>query len=104
MRLRALPAFACSCWWWFFLALRYWKLAKASRLNILTVNGKWVLREDLFGNSDGGTKADNDATKAYDKEAMRHVFHVVYPLVVGYSAFSLAHTKHKSWCVVMADQ
>jgi hypothetical protein len=36
-------------------------------------------------------------TKLYDEEAMRYLSHFMYPLVVGYSAYSLAYDTHKSW-------
>jgi len=36
-------------------------------------------------------------TKIYDEEAMRYLSMAMYPLVVGYSVYSLAYDDHKSW-------
>ena len=37
------------------------------------------------------------STKVHDEEAMRYLSMLMYPLVVGYSIYSLAHDTHKSW-------
>merc|ERR1711920_1063897 len=36
-------------------------------------------------------------TKVHDEEAMRYLSCVMYPLVVGYSLYSLSYESHKSW-------
>lgn len=36
-------------------------------------------------------------TKQYDAEAMRYLSYALYPLVIGYSIYSLAYKSHKSW-------
>lgn len=36
-------------------------------------------------------------TKEYDDIAMSHLGYALYPMVVGYAAFSLLYGRHKSW-------
>ena len=36
-------------------------------------------------------------TKMYDEEAMRYLNHALYPVIVGYSAYSLVYDSHKSF-------
>jgi hypothetical protein len=39
----------------------------------------------------------NSPTKEYDRTAMRYLSYVLYPLVIGYSIYSLVYKTHKSW-------
>ncbi|KAG2483364.1 hypothetical protein HYH03_017763 [Edaphochlamys debaryana] len=39
----------------------------------------------------------NKKTKQYDAEAMRYLSYALYPLVIGYSIYSLFYKSHKSW-------
>ncbi len=36
-------------------------------------------------------------TKQYDEEATRYLSYVLYPLVIGYSIYTLKYKTHKSW-------
>ena len=40
----------------------------------------------------------SSSTRTHDEEAMRYLSLVMYPLVLGYSMYSLAYETHKSWC------
>jgi hypothetical protein len=37
-------------------------------------------------------------TREYDDQAMKYLAYVLYPLILCYSAYSLYHNDHKSWC------
>ena len=37
------------------------------------------------------------ATKQHDDEAMSYLGCLIYPIVLGYAAYSLAYDEHKSW-------
>ena len=39
----------------------------------------------------------SSSTRTHDEEAMRYLSLVMYPLVLGYSMYSLAYETHKSW-------
>ena len=74
------------------LAIAGWKVTKACK----------VTRTSLFGFIPWVRVADRDTyakskTKVYDDEASRYLSYVLYPLVAGYAAYSLAYETHSSW-------
>lgn len=38
-----------------------------------------------------------NSTREYDATAMRYLSYVLYPLVIGYSIYTLTYDTHKSW-------
>jgi len=76
------------------LVIEVWKLRKAVKsVQIDTPAGSRIPRLRII-------PADSyalSATKVHDEEAMRYLSLVIYPLVVGYSLYSLANETHKSW-------
>eukprot|EP00941_MAST-03F_sp_MAST-3F-sp1_P002373 g2373.t1 len=71
------------------ILIECWKLTKAGRI-ISCSSFPFVQFEgdDLYNKS---------ATKQYDEIAMKHLMYVMYPLVIGYSIYSLVHRQHASW-------
>jgi len=76
------------------LAIEVWKLRKAIKsISFSTAHGArfpsvHIVPADSYALSE---------TKLHDEEAMRYLSAAMYPLVVGYSAYSLAYDSHKSW-------
>jgi hypothetical protein len=76
------------------LAIEVWKVKKAVKsAAIVWPDGALAPRLKIVP-ADSYTLS---ATKEHDEEAMRYLSMIMYPLVVGYSAYSLAHDTHKSW-------
>lgn len=69
--------------------IEFWKLTKAvdfirtDRFPFFTIRGKGNYTES--------------PTAQYDREAMRYLSWVLYPLLAGYAAYSLTYDRHKSW-------
>ncbi len=40
---------------------------------------------------------EESRTAEYDRAAMRYLSYALYPLVIGYSIYSLTYEQHKSW-------
>ncbi len=76
------------------LAIEVWKLGKAVKSVSLARPAGCVLPRLRIVPSDSYS---NSATKEHDEEAMRYLGLLMYPLVVGYSAYSLVYDEHKSW-------
>lgn len=76
------------------LAIEVWKLGKAVKsISVEPLEGSWRPRLTIVP-ADSYTMSE---TKVYDEEAMRYLSLAMYPLVVGYSMYSLAYDAHKSW-------
>ena len=76
------------------LAIEVWKLKKAIKsMSLRTAPGARI-PSLLIVPADSYTMSE---TKIYDEEAMRYLSLAMYPLVVGYSMYSLAYDSHKSW-------
>ena len=76
------------------LAIEVWKLKKAIKsMSLRTAPGARI-PSLLIVPADSYTMSE---TKIYDEEAMRYLSLAMYPLVVGYSMYSLAYASHKSW-------
>ena len=76
------------------LAIEFWKCKKAIKSITFERREGSSIPSLLIVPADSYTLSP---TKLYDDEAMRYLSHAMYPLVVGYSAYSLAYGTHKSW-------
>jgi hypothetical protein len=76
------------------LAIEVWKLRKAVKKVELRREHPERIPRLVIVPADSYELSE---TKAYDEEAMRSLSLTMYPLVVGYSAFSLIYGTHKSW-------
>jgi len=68
-----------------------WKITQAG-----TVTYGLALGFPFVHFEDKATYTQSD-TKKYDEEAYRYMSWVFYPLMVGYSAYSLVYNEHKGW-------
>jgi len=76
------------------LAIEVWKVGKAvQEVRLCTPEGCWLPRVEIVPVNSYRLSA----TKVHDEEAMRYLSLVMYPLVAGYSIYSLNHDTHKSW-------
>ena len=76
------------------LVIEVWKLFKAIKsINFARKPGA-TLPSLTIVPADSYTLSE---TKIYDEEAMRYLSAAMYPLVIGYSVYSLAYDSHKSW-------
>ncbi|RHY28836.1 hypothetical protein DYB32_005669 [Aphanomyces invadans] len=70
------------------VVLDVWKIHKAIKVTRDTATGSWsVESEDNYASS----------TAEHDRVAVAHVSYVMYPLLVGYAAYQLGFSEHKSW-------
>jgi len=76
------------------LAIEVWKLRKAIKSMSLQPQPGSRLPKLVIVPADSYALSE---TKLYDEEAMRYLSLAMYPLVVGYSLYSLAYDSHKSW-------
>eukprot|EP00898_Chlorokybus_atmophyticus_P009028 jgi/Chlat1/9126/Chrsp97S08427 len=71
--------------------IEFWKIGKAMKVSVdrsgMFPTLKFEDRETYAGNK----------TKEYDQLAMKYLSWVCYPLVAGYSVYSLLYETHKSW-------
>lgn len=81
------------------LAIEYWKVAKAFKLQL--TYGSWNGISTVYLQVSEGTNdavaEEESATSVFDKEATQHLLFVVVPLMVGYSAYALIHKQYKSF-------
>eukprot|EP00775_Hariotina_reticulata_P011130 gene11130-11284_t len=70
-------------------AIEFWKVTKAMDVS-LKPSFPYINIKDRATYS-------NNPTKEYDRTAMRYLSYVLYPLVIGYSIYSLVYKTHKSW-------
>ncbi|KAF0700308.1 Aste57867_9121 [Aphanomyces stellatus] len=69
------------------VVLDIWKIQKAVKVS-------W----DAQGNmSFKGEESYDSSTAEHDRVAVAHVSYVMYPLLVGYAAYQLLYSEHKSW-------
>ncbi|GIL55662.1 hypothetical protein Vafri_11205 [Volvox africanus] len=71
-------------------AIELWKVTKAFEISFNRERFPYIVVKDRASYS-------NKQTKKYDAEAMRYLSYALYPLVFGYSIYSLIYKKHKSW-------
>ena len=69
-----------------------WKITQAAQVSCGIRDGyvPWIViadKESYKGNE----------TKKYDKEAMRYLSYALYPLLFGYTMYSLAYNEHSGW-------
>ena len=76
------------------LAIEGWKCTKAVKSVSLETKPGSTFPTLVIVPTDSYTMSP---TKLYDDEAMRYLNHAIYPLVVGYSLYSLAYDSHKSY-------
>lgn len=85
------------------LAIEYWKLSKAFTFQLTWPKGGGLgLPTMTYQLSASYTTGGGSSTEKIDAEATTHLLHVLVPLMLGYSAFSLVHSQHKgfySWAV-----
>lgn len=73
----------------FGILLDVWKLKKASKVTSIQKFPYFKLEDqDSYVNSE---------TKEYDEIAMRYMSYALYPLLVGYTIYSLVYNQHKGW-------
>src|SRR3989338_9303550 len=71
------------------LLIEFWKIKKA-------VHVKVIPTFPYLSINDKGSYV-NSKTRQYDQEAMRYVSYAMYPLMFGYTIYSLFYESHKSW-------
>ncbi len=71
------------------LAIEMWKIKKAVIIQV-----DWSKRFPITY-QDRASYASK--TKEYDEQAMRYLSYALYPLIIGYSIYSLLYETHKSW-------
>lgn len=71
--------------------IELWKCKRILKLELTWKGFKKIenVREDI-------TKAEQE-TQEFDKQGMKYLSFVLYPLVVGYAIYSLIYQPHKSW-------
>lgn len=67
-----------------------WKVTKATHVSIR----RWI---GFIPIPQFKEKASYKSTKKYDDEAMKYLYYSLYPIVLGYSIYSLIYETHKSW-------
>ncbi|GLC36151.1 hypothetical protein PLESTB_001375000 [Pleodorina starrii] len=70
--------------------IELWKVTKAFDVSFNRERFPFVTLRDRASYS-------NKETKKYDADAMRYLSYALYPLVIGYSIYSLMYKTHKSW-------
>ncbi|CAD7701987.1 unnamed protein product [Ostreobium quekettii] len=78
------------------MLIEFWKITKAMKVELLWREGLGGLRVPWLKFSDRDTYTTSQ-TKQYDEEATRYLSYALYPLVAGYTIYSLIYEKHKSW-------
>ena len=81
------------------LAIDAWKITRACVVRVrrtapLRVLGGLRVPYVSFGDKESYTRSQ---TKAYDEQAMRYLYYLLVPCVVGYSVYSLLTDTYKSW-------
>lgn len=71
------------------LLIEIWKITKAADVTI-----EWKGSIPILKIKD---KQSYKATKKFDDEAMKYLYYILYPLVIGYAIYSLIYETHKSW-------
>ncbi|KAJ8979574.1 hypothetical protein NQ317_019149 [Molorchus minor] len=69
--------------------IEFWKVSKVFKTSI-----SWT---GLKVNRDNKETIDEKKTREYDKECMRYLSYILYPLCVGAAVYSLLYQPHKSW-------
>jgi hypothetical protein len=77
------------------LLIEFWKINQAADCTFewrkkFGVQYPWINIKDKAAYVKSGTAE-------HDKEAMRYLSFALYPLIIGYSIYSLVYDKHKSW-------
>lgn len=74
--------------------IEFWKITKC-----MTVEIKWNHENRSFPSIILKDKAgyEETNTKQYDKEASTYLGYILFPLVIGYSIYTLIYESHKSW-------
>ncbi|RHY47715.1 hypothetical protein DYB38_010306 [Aphanomyces astaci] len=70
------------------VVLDVWKIHKAVKVTRDASSGKWSVQ---------GEASYDSSTAEHDRVAVAHVSYVMYPLLVGYAAYQLGFSEHKSW-------
>lgn len=72
------------------LLIEFWKVTKASDVSV-----HYWGKIPYFKFADKETYKSK--TKEFDELAMKYLSYILYPLILGYSIYSLYYQKHKSW-------
>lgn len=67
-----------------------WKITQAATVTYGFDKYPWIKIEDKESYSES-------ETKKYDKEAMKYLSYALYPLLFGYTIYSLIYNEHKGW-------
>ena len=73
----------------FGIFLELWKITKASKI-------KKIDKFPYYTLEDKETYLDTD-TKEYDRLAMRYMSYALFPLMIGYTIYSVLYNEHKGW-------
>ena len=76
------------------LAIEYWKLRRALGASLRWDGWRPSLQ---FADEADDLAYSQSHTRAYDDEATSHMFAVMLPIVIGQAAYTLLHSKHRSW-------
>jgi len=74
------------------LLIEFWKITKALKVDVV-----WRAKIPVWIQVTPKESYVNSNTKEYDDVAMNHLFYIIFPLIAGYSGYSLFYGKHKSW-------
>ena len=74
------------------LLIEMWKVTKATKVEFTLLKGVIPFLTIKDRDSYAGT-----STKVYDQEASKYLSYALYPLVLGYSVYSLMYETHESW-------
>jgi len=75
--------------------IEFWKVTRAADVSYglkgnRFFNGPWIRIEDK-------KEYLESETAKYDRQAMQYLSYALYPLLVGYTIYSLVYNEHKSW-------
>lgn len=71
------------------IGIDFWKITKACKVSLKN-KFPWIKIEDKE------SYAEND-TRSHDAAAIKYLSYVCYPLMFGYSIYSLMYNEHKGW-------
>lgn len=73
----------------FGILLDFWKIKKASKVTKTDKFPYFKLEDkDTYVNSE---------TKEYDRIAMRYMSYALFPMMIGYTVYSVVYNEHKGW-------
>ena len=71
------------------ILLDFWKISKACKVSRKS-SFPWISIEDK-------ESYDENDTRSHDANAIRYLSYVFYPLMAGYTVYSLLYNEHKGW-------